>query len=183
MRKLFKFRYPKIVLLVIAIILSYFIFKNNYVTDFVLGLGELRYLGLFIAGMLFAFGFSAPFAVGFFVTYNPINLWFAAVVAGMGVMFANLVIFNIIKISFEDEFKKLEKTKTARLLNKFIGKEFGAHVRRHLMYVFAGIIIASPLPDEFGIIMLASLTKIKQLTLAILTFILGTLGIAFLLSL
>ena len=51
------------------------------------------------------------------------------------------------------------------------------------MYAFVGILIASPLPDEIGVIMLAGLTKINFKILAIISFILNTLGILIILSL
>ena len=182
MKRLFKFKYPKLALLLVCIVATYFIFKNPIIADFILGLGKLRYLGLFIAGMLFAFGFSAPFAVGFFLTLNPSNIWLAGIIAGLGAVLADLLIFNFIKFSFEDEFKRLGKSKATNYFNEFIGKSFGGTIKKYPMYVFAGIIIASPLPDEVGVIMLAGLTKINQLTLAILGFILNTLGILILLN-
>jgi len=46
---------------------------------------------------------------------------------------------------------------------------------------YLGILIASPLPDEAGVIMLAGLTKIKSNVFAILSFSLNTAGILILL--
>jgi len=56
-------------------------------------------------------------------------------------------------------------------------------IRIYLMYAFAGILIASPLPDEAGVTMLAGLTKISVKSLALISFILNTLGIIILLML
>jgi len=181
MRKLFKFKYPKIAILVLLIIIAYFIFKEPQVVNFFNSLGNLRYFGIFLAGMMIAFGFSAPFAVGFFIALNPSNLLLAGLVGGAGALVADLLIFNLIRFSFEDEFLELENTKTAKKMGKFIGKEFGGTIRRYLMYVFAGILIATPLPDEAGVIMLAGLTKIRQRVLGIVSFLLHTLFIVFLL--
>ena len=58
-----------------------------------------------------------------------------------------------------------------------IEKKLKHKLKVYLMYAIAGIIIASPLPDEAGIIMLAGLTKIKMHNLAILSFLFNTLGI------
>ena len=49
------------------------------------------------------------------------------------------------------------------------------------MYAVAGLIIASPLPDEAGIILLAGLTKIKASILAPISLAMNTLGILILL--
>ena len=177
MKRLFKLKYPKIFLLVASVLVAYFLFQNPVVSSFFSNLGNLSYLGLFIAGMLFAFGFSAPFAVGFFITLNPSNIYLATIIAALGAMTSNLIIFNFIRFSFEEEFAEIRKTKTFKEINYVIDKNFHGKIKSYLMYIFAGIIIASPLPDEAGVIMLAGLSEIKQHTLAILTFILSTIGI------
>ena len=177
MKRLFKFRYPKITILIISIILAYVIFKNPNVSSFIQNLGNLSYLGIFIAGITFAFGFTTPFAVGFFLTLNPQSIILAGIIGGAGALIADLIIFKFIKISFIDEFKQLEKTKALKEVAWLIEKKLKHKLKVYLMYAIAGIIIASPLPDETGIIMLAGLTKIKMHNLAILSFLFNTLGI------
>ena len=182
MKNLFKFKYPKIFLLSLSIVSAYYIFKNPSVSNFVMGLGSLGYLGTFIAGMLFAFGFSAPFAVGFFITLNPSNIWVAGVIGGIGALVSDISIFRLIRFSFIDEFNRIKNSKAARRLNKFIGESFGGAIRRYFMYIFAGILIASPLPDEVGVIMLSGLTKVKEYWIGIIGFVLNTIGILIILS-
>jgi len=183
MKRLFKFRYPKIVTLIIAIVLAYIIFSNPKVGEFVANLGTLSYLGVFIAGMLFTFGFTSPFSAGFFIALSPQNLFLAAIIGGAGALFSDLVIFKFIRITFEDEFYRLRHTKAIRKVEHLIETMIGHKIKMYLMYVFAGFLIASPLPDEAGVVMLAGLTKIKTGALAILSFILNTLGILVLLTL
>ena len=48
---------------------------------------------------------------------------------------------------------------------------------KYLMLGFAGLIIASPLPDELGITILATSRNISELTFIALSFVLNTLGI------
>lgn len=182
-KKLFNFKYPKIILLVLAIILAYSLFRNQFIQDFVSHLGALSYVGILIAGILFAFGFTAPFSVGFFINLNPSNIWLAGIVGGFGALIADLIIFKTIKISFEDEFKRLRNSKAIIKIKKLIEKGLAERIKIYLMYAFAGILIASPLPDEAGVIMLAGLTKINAKSLAIISFILNTLGIIILLIL
>ena len=182
MRQLFNFRYPKITLLIVVGIIAYFIFSNSYVANYVSNLGSLSYLGIFIAGMLFTFGFTTPIAIGFFVTINPSNIFLSAVLGGLGALLSDLLIFKLIRFSFMDEFERLENTHPAKKLNALIRKEFGKKIRNYLLYVFSGIIIASPLPDEVGITMLAGLSHIKTSTLAIISFIFNTIGIFIMLN-
>ena len=183
MKRLFKFKYPKIAVLSIFIILSYYIFKNPDVSGFISSLGALSYLGTFIAGIFFAFGFSSPLSAGFFIVLNPSNLWLAGITGGLGALFGDLIIFNLIRFSFQGEFNRLKKSGIIRKFDGFVDYEIGKKIRIYLMYIFAGFLIASPLPDEIGIIMLAGLTRIKQKILAVLSFVLNSVGILILLNL
>jgi hypothetical protein len=182
MKKLFKLKYPKLLLLIIIIIISYYIFKNPYVKDLIFNLGSIGYLSAFFFGILFSFGFSAPISVGFFVSLNPENLFMLGIIGGFGALIGDLFIFKIIKLSFKDEFSKLKKTYVIKKVIKSIESNLDQKIKLYLMYIFAGILIASPLPDEAGVIMLAGLTKIKTYVLAILSFILNTIGIMILLK-
>lgn len=177
MRRLFRFKYPKLFLLIVLTIFAYFLFSNLDIQSFVVGLEDLSYIGVFIAGIFFSFGFSAPFAVGFFLTANPSNIFIAAIIGGFGSMIADLTIFKIIRFSFIDEFRKLEKTKAISEINSLFSHKPLSKIKIYILYVFAGIIITSPLPDEVGVSMLAGLTKIKTYILAVISILLNTLGI------
>jgi len=50
------------------------------------------------------------------------------------------------------------------------------------MYLFAGVFIASLLPDEAGVIILAGLTKLSARALSVIGFVLNSLGILIILS-
>ena len=176
MKRLFKFRYPKILILIIAIVASYFIFKSPQIMQYLPVIEKYHYIGIFISGILLVFGFTAPLAIGLFVSVNPSNIFLAAIVGGAGAAIADIALFNIIKVSFMDEFRRLEKTKIIKEIEKD-ADYFGEKPRHYFMYAFAGIIIASPLPDEVGIAMLSGLGKINQKVLGILAFILHTLAI------
>ena len=71
-------KYPKFLMLVLISLLSYFIFKDPLVAAEISKLQSFSYFGVFISGMFFAFGFSAPLAIGFLIVSNPQNLLLAA---------------------------------------------------------------------------------------------------------
>jgi len=175
--KIFKFKYPKLTLLLICIFLAYYFFSNAEVREKIEAYGDLNYLGIFIAGLLFSFGFSTPFAVGFFVTAHPQNIFLAALIGGFGALLSDLFIYKIIKFSFMGEFHVLGHMKTAKKVKKFLKKHIPFRMGNYLLYVFSGIIIASPLPDELGVSLLAGLSHIKLPQLALISFIMNTLGI------
>lgn len=182
MKRLFRVKYPKIIAIILVIVISYLIFKSEAVQDYVVNMGDLSYLGVFLAGMLFAFGFSAPLAAGFFIILSPENIYLAALSAGAGAMLGDLLIFHIIRISFKGELEKLKNEKLIKEFDGWLEKDFGKTLTHYLIYAFAGLLIASPLPDEFGMIMMAGLTKIKAPILAIVCFVLHTIGLYILFS-
>lgn len=177
MKRLFRFRYPKITLLIILSVSAYFLFSNSNVQSFVHQAEGLSYLGIFIAGFLFSFGFTTPFAIGFFIIANPQNIYLAALIGGFGAMLADLTIFKIIRFSFMNEFNRLRKGVVIKDINKVLSSRLLSHIKVYLLYAFAGIIIASPLPDEVGVSMLAGLTKVKTRVLVIISFLMNSLGI------
>lgn len=183
MKKLFRLKYPKIFILLLVALFAYIIFSNLFIAEYITRLHRLNYLSVFLFGTLFSFGFTTPFAIGYFVTYNPSNIWLAGIVAGLGAMIADLFIFKFVKFSFDDEFKKIKKEKITQEIDMEMKRILGKKIKHYLMYAFAGIIIASPLPDEVGVTMLAGLTNIKPNILAIIGFIFNTIGILIILAL
>ena len=173
----FIFEYSKTITLIFTIVLAYIIFRNQKVQEIVSQLNSLSYIGTFIAGWLYSFGFSAPFSTGFFLTLKPENILFAGIIGGIGSMFSNLFIFKIVRFSFADEFIKLGHTRFIKKINKFFRRHIQKKIRKFFMYIVITILIASPLPNEWAIIMLAELTKIHDKIFAIISFILSTIGI------
>ncbi|MFA5126273.1 MAG: hypothetical protein WC462_04705 [archaeon] len=178
-----KFKYPKITLLVLSIVFAYFCFNNSDVSFFVSRLGELSYLGYLIAGIFFAFGFTAPFSVGYFIVSSPENIYLAALAGGFGAFIGDIVIFKLVRFSFQDEFDELRREGLFRDFNEILNNTLGKRLMLYLGYAFAGFLIASPLPDEAGVTLIAGMTKIKESHLAVLSFCLNTLGIFVLLLL
>lgn len=176
-KKLVAFKYPKLFLLFLSIALAYYLFNQIGISNFVSNLGKDNYFSPLIGGILLALGFSAPFSVGFFFLLQPENLLFTALLGGLGAMVGDMIIFKTIKYSFTEEFKELEKKKIIKKIEKIVEKNKNVLIRHYLLYIFAGIIIATPLPDEIGISMLAGLTTINPLKLAAISFLIHTIAI------
>jgi uncharacterized membrane protein YdjX (TVP38/TMEM64 family) len=172
-----KFRYPKLALFILCIIFAYIIFRNPDVSNFIKSLGNLGYLGIFIAGMFFTFGFTTPFSVGFFISLNPSNIWLSGILGGLGALAGDLFIFKFVRMSFMDEFKRLENTKLLKEINHLIASHIKHKIKVYLLYIFAGILIASPLPDEAGVLVLAGFSHIKIKMFMLISFIFNTSGI------
>lgn len=178
----FGFKYLKLSLLALFVFLAYFIFSWYDPVTPIIERGFSLPLLVFIAGVLFSFGFTAPFAVGLFLTLPITHIITASLIAGVGSLVGDLFIFLFIKMSLMDEFIELEHTTPFRAIRHLIRSKFSAHVRNYFLYIFAGIIIASPLPDEIGVTMLAGLTSLHKVKFALLSFILHSAAIYLLLA-
>ena len=179
-KRLVAFRYPKLFVLFLSIILTYYLFSQAPVSSFMTSI-ENNYFSIFVAGVFLSFGFLAPFGIGFFLSTQSQNIILPAVIAGFGAMAGDMLIFKTIKNFFIDEFKELERKKIIKKIEKIVEKNKNVLIRHYLLYVFAGIMIATPLPDEMGVSMLAGLTTIKPWRLAVISFILHTLAVLFIL--
>lgn len=178
-KKIFSFKYPKLFLLIILILLAYYIFSMPFIPKFMESFNKLGQLGVFISGILTSIGFTTPFGIGLLVKINPNSIWIAALIGGLGATVADLFIFKTIKFSFADEFEKLEKTKVMEEIGDIVKKNKHVLIRHYLMYIFAGIMLITPLPDELGVSMLAGLTTIKPVRLAAISFVLHSIMIFF----
>ena len=181
-KKIFSFKYPKLFILVILILLAYYLFTRPFISEWIKLFNKLGDFGVFISGFLTSLGFTTPFGIGLLIKMNPSNILFATLIAGLGATLADLLIFKIIKLSFMDEFKRLEKTKLIQEIEHIVNKNKSVLIRHYLLYIFAGLAFATPLPDELGVSMLAGLTTIKQWKLAVISFILHSIMIYVIIS-
>jgi hypothetical protein len=181
-KKIFSFKYPKLFILIVVILLTYYIFTQPFISEAIGFFSGLGHFGVFLSGMLTSIGFSAVFGFGLLSKINPSNILIATLIAGVGATITDLIIFKSIKLSFVDEFKKLEKTTLVRDIEKIVKKNKFVLIRHYLLYIFAGIVLATPLPDELGVSMLAGLTTIKPLKLTAISFVLHSFTIFLVLS-
>ena len=167
-------KYPKFLLLFLTFIIAYLLFyERTYQPfhDFVISLG---YGGIFIAGALFAYGFTAaPATAIFLILAKEQNILLAGFIGGFGALIGDLIIFNFIRYSFADEIKRLSKEKAVLYINHKTPNIF----KKYLLPVVAGFIIASPLPDEIGVSLMAASGNISMKIFSIVSYMLNTAGI------
>ena len=172
-------KYPKFLLLFITFLLAYLLFygRNNLAFyQFIISTG---YFGIFIAGLMFSYGFTAAPAISLFlILAESQNIYAATLIGGFGALLSDLTIFMFVRASFADEIEKLSKEKLIVKLNHHTpGK-----LKKYFLPVLAGFIIASPLPDEIGVTLLASVRSISTRLFAVVSYLLNTLGILVILS-
>ena len=169
-----KIKYPKLLFLLFTFVIAYLIFTGRDFSpfhNFVLSLG---YFGTFLAGIFFTYGFTAaPATAILLILAKDQNILFAGFIAGFGALVGDLIIFRFIRYYFAEEIEKFSKEKAMIYFNNKIPNL----LKKYFVPVLAGFIIASPLPDEIGVSLLAVSRSISTKFFSVLSYILNTAGI------
>ena len=90
-----------------------------------------------------------------------------------------MILFKFIRYSFSfaNEIKEISHERLYVYLSGKINNKMPSLLKRYLALVFAGFLIASPLPDEIGVSLLAFSGKISTKIFSILAYSLNTVGI------
>jgi hypothetical protein len=142
-------------------------------------IGGYGYLSIMCAGLLFSAGFTTPFAIIILVEMAPtVNPLIAAPLAGCMALVADMTILEYARFSLTDELHHLKGTRFIRWIYiHFHRYNVPEKIRMYVLWSVAGLVIASPLPDELGVTLLGSATTIREKPFAIFCFALNTLGI------
>jgi len=173
-----KGRYKKVILLIFAFILAYIIFyfqDTNIIKD---TLSSLDYVGTFIAGILFAYGFTtAPAVSVLLIMSKSQNIWVASTLAALGAIIGSSTLFMFIRNYLSDEIKKIDgKIEHEKWIHNFL-KVIPHKMKKTSLIILAGIILAIPIPDEIAISLLAITKGISLRVFIIISFIFSFLGI------
>ena len=157
------------IILILTIILAFYLYFSGLLQNLINSLGQFQIIGVLIAGMLFVFAFTAAPAtaslIGFTNTINPILISF---IGAVGVMIGALLVFNFFKKDLPDEIEEIiNKTKLNKLRKIKI---------KWLIPLIVGFIIATPIPDEIAIALLAE-NKFDANAFMLFAFIFAFIGL------
>jgi len=174
----FKIKYPKIFLLLLIYIVTIILFcrantyypLHNFFTSF-------GYIGIFFGGFFYSYGFTAAPATAILLTLaKQYNFIFAGIVGGIGALLSDTIIFLFIRHSFINEVNKLKKEKTVTFVSQIIKKLFGSY-SNYFLPIIASFLIASPLPTEVGVALMATMKGITVKKFLLIAYLLHTFGI------
>lgn len=169
-----KVRYPRLTILALSFVAVYIMFAGRMFPDTQQAIHGIGYLGIFITGMTFSYGFTTPFALAVFFTlggtYNPYEV---ALIGGIGAMVSDLFIFRFIRTGFDIEIHRLARERWVRMFGRMIPKK----IRHYVLPVIGGVVLASPLPDEIGVSLIASSHVVSGPSFALFAYTMNTLGI------
>ncbi|MBI3336370.1 hypothetical protein HYZ98_02270 [Candidatus Peregrinibacteria bacterium] len=172
-------QYVKFIILVLCFLLAYLLYQGGAFHTLIEALNGHGYISVFLAGLLFSSAFTTPFAIGMFVELAPdVSPLFAAPVGGLGAMLVDLSIFEYARFSFHEEFHHFWNLHWIRRIGwHFHHHWFLKNIRIYLLWSVAGLIIASPFPDELGVTLLSSVTDVRTRLFALFCFGFNTIGI------
>lgn len=137
--------------------------------------GGMGYIGALVAGLFSVSIFTvAPAAIVLLYLAEGSHPWLVAVVAGVGAMMGDYIIFRYLR---DRVFEEIQPLWQRSLPGTLTGRLFATPYFSWLVPILGMVVIASPLPDEVGVGMLGA-SRLRSWQFLIVTFILNVLGIA-----
>ncbi len=162
-----------VVMISIGIIIAILLSKLGIIDSVLSVFRDYYIVASFISGMFFTSIFTlAPASIALVHISETAPMVGVFFWGGLGAMFGDLILFLFIRDRFADDLKKVFRPSSTKYLLKSL--HFG--FMRWLSPVIGAIIIASPLPDEFGITLLG-MSKMKVIVLMPIAFVMNMLGI------
>lgn len=174
-----EWKYKNLTLTFLGVIIAIISSRIEIFHQFLLHLGNLGYLGAFVAGILFVSTFTvATGAVILLVlaeTLSPIEI---GIIAGLGAVFGDFTIFRFVKDNLTNELEGIyNHVDNKHHLIKILHSKYFSWT----LPVLGAIIIASPFPDELGV-SLMGISKMKTYQFLVVSFLLNAIGIFLVIS-
>ena len=164
------------ILILISILFAYIIHQFDYLERLIeFASGPYFFAAAFVAGIFFSSTFTVAIATSVFLllgeTHAPLGI---ALIGALGAILGDTFIFKFLKDDLIADFDYLE--------NQFGG---GKRIAKRIFHsklilwfapIVAAIMIASPIPDEIGLILLAGI-KLKYRQFFLISLILNFIGI------
>jgi hypothetical protein len=162
------------VLIFIFVILAIIFSKIGLIKDTIDYFSNWPILSVFVSGLFFTSAFTTAFAIAFFLELGgAVNIFLIALMGAFGAVIGDFILFYFIKDRFSDDVMFMVGSSGRKLRNIFKTKLF-----KIFSPFVAGLIIASPFPDELGISLLG-FGKAKTITFLLFSFFANFIGIMF----
>lgn len=174
-----KYKYKNLTLFFASLIPAFFIGRYEPFRVLLLNLGDFGYIGAFLAGVLFVSTFTVSIGVVIlFILVEDLLPLKIAIIAGLGAVVGDFIIFRFIKDNLTLESELIyDHIDGGHHLQKILNSKYFSWT----LPVIGAIIIASPFPDEMGV-SLMGISKMKTYKFLILSFFLNSAGIFLIVS-
>ncbi len=167
-----KHKFLQIAVILVSIIIAIFILKSDFIENTISSLGDFGFLGIFVAGIFYAYSFTVAPALATLVlftdSFNPLII---SLFGALGATAGNYLLFHLIRDELPKEAEKLveELEKEESIILKKLKYHW-------ILPLAVAIIFASPLPDELGISLLGT-AKFNPKKFMFLVFFLHFIGL------
>lgn len=162
-----------VIIIALGILVTLILVRLGIIDALVGSVGNYTILASFVAGLFFTSTFTiapASVAIAHIASHAPTPI--IATWGALGAMCGDLVLFFFIRDKFSEDLKSaFGPSKVKHFLHSF---HFG--FLKWLAPVLGALIIASPLPDEFGISLLG-MSKIRTSVLMPISYAMNFFGI------
>lgn len=169
-------KYKNTTFLIISTILIAIFADSNAMHSLLVYLGQYQLISAFVAGVFFVSTFTfVPAGIVLFHLVQILNPFLVAILAGAGAMCGDLVMFRFFRGGLFNELQPI----ISRMGKDHLNWLWNRHYFVWLAPVVGAIFVMLPLlPDEPGI-MLMGASKLKVWEFMILSFVLNSVGILF----
>jgi len=161
-------------LILLSILVSVFVVRTELVPLLLDSTEKVILLGSFIAGMFFTSAFTTAPAIA---TLGQLSLeqtpLITALIGAAGAVAGDLLIFRFVKDRFSADVMELIEER--RIVRRF-AKLFKLRFFRWFTFFLGGLVLASPLPDEFGIALLG-FTRVNVWHFVVISYVFNFIGI------
>lgn len=174
-----RWEYKHTTAVIVALVVFILLLDTSLLTTVIGVVGQLGYVGVFLAGVLFVSLFTAVPAVVLLLGFSDLNVLMVATVAGLGAMVGDYLILKYVERDIAYELKPL----AFRFgIPQTIAYLQGRRSTIGLVRLVGALIIASPLPDEIGIGLLG-LGKLNRTSFLAVCFALNVAGVLLVINL
>lgn len=167
-----KHRFLQIAVILVSIVIAILILRSDFVENTVSNLGNAGLIGIFVAGIFYAYSFTlAPALATLMLFTNSFNPLFISLFGALGATLGNYLLFHLIRDELPGEAEKLveELEKEESIILKKLKYHW-------ILPLAVAIIFVSPLPDELGVSLLGT-AKFNPKKFILLVFFLHFIGL------
>lgn len=163
----------KTAIFILSLSFAWWLIKSGYLQILINIVLPVRFISEIIAGVFYTSFLTAPISVAMLIVLaqegNPIM---TALLAGLGAVLGDFLIVKFFRERVSSGLTALIKQLPLQVVSWFLNRfRLG-----FLLPLSGAIIVASPLPDELGLVLLG-VSKLSYREIAILTYVLNTAGI------
>jgi len=161
-------------LLLFGVLVAVFLIRFGVLKQIFFWTQGILVVDSFLAGLFFTSGFTTPVALAAMVELVEVSsIWQVAFFGALGAVLGDVLIFRFFRDRLEEDVLALLKHKSRMKRLRMI---FHLKMFRWLSVFLGGLVFASPLPDELGL-MLMGFSKTRTWMFMLVSFVFKFFGI------